>query len=296
MAPGSDSPDLAGTLSQKLDTVLKLPPSERVVPLAELGRRMFERGVNGSAGPLIQHLVQTLESGAGTGRERLELGEVLGLLGDPRLHSPGEDAYWVPVKGELEDFQIGRFPVTNQEFFQFVANGGYDDASLWSDEGRAWLAGTEAAWPAHAARDTSRTLVVGNQPVVGVSWYEAEAYANAHGARLPRADERVWVVRGPERRPYPWGAPFGEGNANTREEVLGRPCAVGLYVNDRTPEGVCDLAGNVAEWTADRVGAEMLIHPGAWDQPSMAAWAKALSMAHPSSRWAGLGFRLVRPA
>ena len=132
----------------------------------------------------------------------------------------------------------------------------------------------------------------------------------AANARLPRVDERVWVVRGTERRPYPWGAPFGEGNANTREEVLGRPCAVGLYVRDCTPDGVSDLAGNVGEWTADSrevspeeaVGApnddgkhiEFFIHPGSWNEPSMAAWAKALSMAPPSARWTGLGFRLVR--
>ena len=136
--------------------------------------------------------------------------------------------------------------------------------------------------------------MVDNQPVVGVTWWEAEAYATAHGARLPRADERVWVTRGRERRPYPWGSPFGTGNANTREEVLGRPCAVGIYLRDRTPEGVCDLAGNAAEWTADHVGNDRLIHPGAWDQPSMAAWAKALAMESPDSRWAGIGFRLAK--
>lgn len=278
----------------ELDAVLKLPLPERVAPLAALGRRMYEHGANGSARLILPHLVDALQSGAGNGRERLELGEVLGLLGDPRIAWPDEERYWVDVKGEIEDFRIGRYPVTNAEFFRFVEQGGYKDASLWSEEGRNWLAATESTWPAHAARDTSRTLVVANQPVVGVSFYEAEAYANQQHARLPRADERVWVVRGPERRPYPWGAPFGEGNANTREEVLGRPCAVGLYVNDRTPSGVSDLAGNAAEWTSDRVGAEMLIHPGAWDQPSMASWAKALHMVEPSSRWAGLGFRLVR--
>jgi formylglycine-generating enzyme required for sulfatase activity len=142
----------------------------------------------------------------------------------------------------------------------------------------------------------SEPFVVPNQPVVGVTWYEADAYARSSGARLPHADERVWVSRGRERRPYPWGSPFGEGNANTREEVLGRPCAVGLYLRDCTPEGVHDLAGNAAEWTADGVGAEKLIHPGAWDQPSMAAWAKALAMVAPDNRWAGLGFRLARDA
>jgi formylglycine-generating enzyme required for sulfatase activity len=156
-------------------------------------------------------------------------------------------------------------------------------------------------------------FIVANQPVVGVTFYEAQAYATAHGARLARTDERVWVVRGEERRPYPWGAPFGEGQANTREEALNRPCAVGLFVGDRTPEGVSDLAGNVAEWTDDEeveyvdydsvedgqeppVRMFRVIHPGAWDQPSMASWAKAIALKAPESRWTALGFRLARDA
>ena len=116
------------------------------------------------------------------------------------------------------------------------------------------------------------------------------------GSRLVHADERVWVTRGAARRPYPWGAPFGEGNANTREEALGRPCAVGLYVRDATPEGVRDLAGNVAEWHADApvVGDERLVHPGSWDQPSLAAWAKALMFERLVSRRSALGFCLAR--
>ena len=87
---------------------------------------------------------------------------------------------------------------------------------------------------------------------------------------------------------------FGAGNANTKEEVIGRPTAVGLFRNDRTPEGVYDLAGNAAEWSEEGVGNERWIHPGSWDQPSMAAWAKARESEHVGARWGGLGFRLVR--
>jgi formylglycine-generating enzyme required for sulfatase activity len=68
-----------------------------------------------------------------------------------------------------------------------------------------------------------------------------------------------------------------------------------LYLGDRTPEGITDLAGNVAEWTGDPVvGSDVLVHPGCYEQPSMAAWAKALTFEHPGSRRASLGFRLAR--
>ena len=235
-----------------------------------------------------------LDDAVGSGRERLQLGEILGALGDPRILFPSDPNYWVEVASDHGSIQIGRYPVTNQEFRAWADSGGYTESSAWSEEGRTWLSGCADPWNVRAVSEGSEPFVVSNQPVVGVTFWEADAYARSVGCRLPTEDERVWVIRGQERRPYPWGAPFGEGNANTREEVLGRPCAVGLYRGDRTPEGVCDLAGNAAEWTATRVRDERLIHPGAWDQPSMAAWAKAKALESPDSRWAGLGFRLAR--
>lgn len=281
-----------------IEDVAAVPLSDRVPRLVDVGRRILGGAQVDDAGRerLIALLVEAVEAGAGSGKQRLDLGEVLGLLGDPRLHLPADPDYWVHVPSDHGDFALGRFLVTNHEFTRWVEAGGYEDQTPWSEEGWAWLRECEDPWPVRARAEGSEPFVVPNQPVVGVTWYEAEAYARAMGARLPRADERVWAIRGRERRPYPWGSPFGEGNANTREEVLGRPCAVGLYPKDKTPEGIYDLAGNVAEWTADGVGAERLTHPGAWDQPSLAAWAKALSMAAPDNRWSGLGFRLARDA
>jgi formylglycine-generating enzyme required for sulfatase activity len=109
-------------------------------------------------------------------------------------------------------------------------------------------------------------------------------------------DERMQAMRGEDNRPYPWGQPFGRGMANTREEDAGRPTAVGLYRHDRTPEGVFDLSGNVAEWTADEADDERVIHPGSWNAPSMSAWAKARALVSPKMRSADLGFRICRDA
>lgn len=272
-----------------VDQLLSLAPAERlprILTLVEAGDALPDG--------LAPVLLATLEAGIGSGRERLRLAEVLGQLGDPRLRTPADDEYWVEIHRDDEGLLVARYQVTNAEFARFVEEGGYEDRSAWSDEGWEWLQGCDDPWPVRAAGDDAVSFVVPNQPVVGVSWYEAEAYARHHGARLLHFDERLWVVRGAEKRPYPWGSPFGEGNANTREEVLGRPCAVGLYTSDRTPDGIYDLAGNAAEWTADGVGGQRWIHPGAWDQPSMAAWAKARDLKDPGERWAGLGFRLAR--
>lgn len=284
-------------LASALEGVLGLPAEERLAPLARLARRVLEQGAAASPATrarVVAALVAAVEEGEGMPEDRLAVGEVLGLLGDPRLHTPADADYWVRVVADEGPIAIGRYPVTNAEYRRFVDAGGYDDRALWSEGGQAWLRSCKDPWPVRADADDAAPYVVPNQPVVGVTWWEAEAYARYAQARLPRLDERIQVMRGAEKRPYPWGSPFGEGNANTREEVLGRPCAVGLFTRDRTPDGVCDMAGNVAEWAGDGVGDMRWYHPGAWDQPSMAAWAKARELDAPEARSTGLGFRLAK--
>lgn len=240
-------------------------------------------------------LVALIDEPDFTPQQRMALGEALGALGDPRLCMPGDAAYWVTVDlGDDHHLQVGRDMVTTAEWRVFLDSAAYTDDAHWTEEGIAWRDSDRPTWKTLAAAEDSRSLIIPNQPVVGVSWYEAMAYASAHGARLIEFDERVRITRGAGKRPYPWGAPFGQANANTREEVLGKPTAVGVFPSDRTPEGVNDLAGNVGEWTVDVVGDRRVIHPGSWEQPSMAAWAKALHIVSPAARAADLGFRLVR--
>ena len=299
-------------MSNGLAALENLPVDERLGGLAALVEEALGSG-QAVGEDLIEAMVAALEEGEGSNFARMALGVALGKAGDPRLKRPEDEDYWVRTTTDFDDpLVIGVYPVTNDEFQAWVDAGGYEDRAAWTDEGWAWLQRTESAWPDLSKR-LDAELLVPNQPVVSVTFHEALAYARAHGARLVRTDERLWVVRGEEKRPYPWGAPFGEGHANTREEAIGRPCAVGLFTGDRTPEGVADLAGNVAEWTADDEvdyvdfdavdeGEEppirtcRTIHPGAWNQPALAAWAKAKALVVPESRWNALGFRLARDA
>jgi formylglycine-generating enzyme required for sulfatase activity len=224
----------------------------------------------------------------------MELGEVLGHLGDPRLATPAESAYWVKLRVDDHALLVGRFLVTTKEFVAWLDQGGLVDDSVWSEDGKRWRDTRRTLWTDLAAAPDAAHLVVPNQPAIGVTWYEAEAYANTHDARLLSLDERMQIMRGDVNRPYPWGQPFGQRNANTREEAMGKPSAVGLFQRDQTPEGVCDLAGNVAEWTSDEADEERVIHPGSWNAPSMSAWAKARALVPPKTRSADLGFRIAR--
>lgn len=283
-----------------LQALAKLSDEELAVALTASSRQeAFEAAIatadDAVRGHWAERLAALVSGGWGEPRARLWMGVQLGGLGDPRLSSPTDEGYWAAVELKSgETVRLGRHLVTNREFQSFVASGGYNDDANWSEEGLAWRNATADTWPELAKRDGVDDFLVDNQPVVGVTYYEAEAFAAGSSARLPRWYERVRAVRGAEKRPYPWGSPFGEGNTNSKEEVLMRPCAVGLYAKDCTPEGIYDLAGNVAEWVGEQSGSEQFYHPGSYDQPSLACWAKAMSSQRRDARWGGLGFRLAR--
>lgn len=291
---------MSAATTPDLPELLALPLGRRIEPLVAYATALAESLDAGESLPpgareaAVDAILDIIRACAGSGRSRMRLGEALGRLGDPRLRSADAEDYWTLVGASEGKLLVGRFPVTTQEFQTFVRSGAYEADRHWSEGGLAWRNSGARAWSELAAWPVNAPLVMVNQPVVGVTWWEAEAFANAHGARLPTFGERLEIVRGLEKRPYPWGEPFGQGNANTAEEVLSKPCAVGLYISDCTPEGVWDLAGNAAEWTADEVNGQRVVAPGSYRQPSMASWAKARELVEPNARLPDLGFRLVR--
>jgi len=144
-----------------------------------------------------------------------------------------------------EPFSIGRYPVTNQQFAPFIAAGGYVDRQWWSNKGRAWLEEEKAAEPLywHDRR--------WNAPVVGVSFWEAEAFCAWAGGRLPTEEEWDAAARGPKARVYPWGDTWQGGICNVGEAGLGVTSPVGLFPRARQADrAIDDLVGNVFEWCA----------------------------------------------
>jgi iron(II)-dependent oxidoreductase len=121
-----------------------------------------------------------------------------------------------PHMVEVAPFAIARSPVTNAEFAVFVEAGGYEDPRYWSDEGWHWVQGQERTMPRYWRRgsdggwevrwfDRWRPLPP-HQPVIHVSFYEAEAYCAWAGRRLPtEAEWEVAATRMPD--------PSGEGLA-----------------------------------------------------------------------------------
>lgn len=189
--------------------------------------------------------------------QRLAAGQLLAALA---IDPPGLDDF---VTAPGWHFKIGRYPVTNKQFRRFVEAGGYQDDRWWKDEkGRQYR--DKGNWTAPRFWH-DQELNWPTQPVVGVSWYEAQAYCawlthelrqqgqltKREAVRLPTQAEWETAARSHDGRDYPWGPTFDPANANTQESTLQQTTPVDLYPDGATPEGVWDLLGNVWEWSQD---------------------------------------------
>lgn len=94
------------------------------------------------------------------------------------------------------------------------------------------------------------------RPVVGVNWFEAEAYCNWLSAITGKSfclpNELQWekAARGPDGRRYPWGDQFQSKRCNTYESHYRVTTPVGMYPAGASPYGIQDASGNVWEWTS----------------------------------------------
>ena len=146
-------------------------------------------------------------------------------------------AYWLDV-----------FPVTNARFGRFLAAGGYENSSWWSEEGWAWRCQNEITQPLQWEK---KGWDGSDQPVAGVSWYEANAYARWAGRRLPTDAEWEKAARGADGRRYPWGNDWPTSKLANFSMFVGRTTPVGLYPDGKSPYGCFDMAGNVNNWVLD---------------------------------------------
>jgi iron(II)-dependent oxidoreductase len=159
---------------------------------------------------------------------------------------------------DVPSFRIGRVPVTNAEWQQFIDDGGYREPRWWSGPGweHRLKAGLTAPMFWNAGTRTRFGYVEdipGDEPVQHVTFYEAEAYAAWAGARLPTEIEWekacAWDPTTGSRRRYPWGAAAPTTDlANLGGESL-RPAPVGAYPHSASAYGAEQMLGDVWEWT-----------------------------------------------
>lgn len=157
----------------------------------------------------------------------------------------------------LSPFRISRAAVTQGEFRNFVADGGYARRDFWTDEGWQWRTASTAEhpvyWRAEPGGRWSRRRydawdpLEENLPIHFVNAYETDAFCRWASRRLP--SEAEWeCAAGPAR--FPWGdEPPTSAHAQLDLRADG-PCEVGAHVTGDSPFGVRQMIGNVWEWTA----------------------------------------------
>jgi gamma-glutamyl hercynylcysteine S-oxide synthase len=158
---------------------------------------------------------------------------------------------------EVKPFLLDVHCVTNARFQHFVDAGGYDELEYWPEE--IWphlielkdLTGQPGPrfW-----RHGRHNALLSDHPVVGISWYEAQAFALWIGQRLPTEAEwqmaASWHIKSTTDvlRRFPWGDAMDIARCNIWSSRVRRTAPVDQYPNGAAPNHVLQLVGNVWEW------------------------------------------------
>ena len=210
--------------------ILEVPAGERKVKISRDGYLSKSQEINLIADQVIRLQVKLSPSAAiaavaeGRGKDLAEM----------VLISEGESRRGSEVGSEnrfLKAFWIDKFEVTNAQYARFVEEAGHRKPGYWEDP-----AFNQPA-----------------QPVVGVSWEDAMAYARWAGKRLPSEAEWERAARGADGRTYPWGEDWMADRCNSTggQDGFEGLAPVGSFPLGASPYGVMDMAGNVWEWVAD---------------------------------------------
>ncbi len=209
---------------------------------------------------------------------------------------------------EVDAYEIDKYEVTTVQYLRYVLANKLPPLVDWK-----WGGVFQETMASH--------------PVMHVSWFEADAYCKWAGKRLPTSAEWEKAARGTDGRIYPWGnQPAGLSRANFGRTGLSGPVrdrpervllyppiiSVDKYENAVSPYGLFNMAGNVAEWTADWYdpgyykyapnknpkgpphGSSKAFRGGGWVDSTPAVRPAQRNGADPMTRMNWLGFRCAR--
>lgn len=148
-----------------------------------------------------------------------------------------------PKRCYLRSYYIDRYPVNHASYERFIRETGHAMPKHWwnPDENKGRMYSPEL------------TL----HPIVNVSYTDAQAYCRWAGKRLPTEAEWEKASRGTDSRLFPWGNDWVDGMAQFGASSTS-PSP--MFVQAKSPYGVCDMLGNVWEWVADWYAADSYIH------------------------------------
>jgi formylglycine-generating enzyme required for sulfatase activity len=216
-----------------------------------------------------------------------------------------------PFAVRLPAYYLALHPVTNAQYARFLTETrpGEELLKRWIllDQ-ECFVRSQGEGYEAYGGRD--------DHPMVRVSWYGAEAYAQWAGLRLPGELEWEKGARGTDGREFPWDGPWDWNKCrNATNRGTGRTCGVLSYPEGRSPYGLYQMAGNVWEWCADRfergayarykdgdltppaAGETRVFRGGSWDYLNTDLFGCAFRLYNsPAYRFNDNGFRCARSA
>ena len=148
----------------------------------------------------------------------------------------------------LDAFYIDKHEVTNAQYEEFILAGGYTKKKYWTAAGWDFVQKHQIVTPLQYGENS--VSMVPDHPVIGVSWYEANAYATWMGKRLPTEAEWEKAARGTKANLYPWGNETDFSKLSYFPHVT-KLQAAGSFPEGASPYGAMDMAGSVWEWCAD---------------------------------------------
>lgn len=252
----------------------------------------------------------------------------------------------------LPAYHIGKYEVTRGEYRKFIEAGGYKNSEYWSPEGWVWKEGNvivnagmygdvnytsrpeshlkrnspdhwkaEQEWIGHGYGHP-RFSQTDNHPVVGVTYFEAEAYCKWAGGRLPTEAEYEKAARwsGTKSYLFPYGDtwdPEKSNNPDDRNKAGGgyrvnQSSPVGSYPSGASPYGCMDMIGNAYEWCSDFIksypgcakpfdhtGKYHAVKGGCWDDAKVSCSYRSWYLPPSSSGVGGddsdiIGFRIAK--
>lgn len=155
----------------------------------------------------------------------------------------------------LNAFWVDLFPVTNERFADFINKGGYLARQFWTAQGWGFIQKNQIKEPLYWHDELWNQA---SQPVTGVSWWEAMAFATFEGKKLPTEAQWEFMAGGGQHK-YPWGdkepdetlANFANDCEPSR--LLRSSKSVDFFERSRSHCGCWDVAGNLNEWCLDNV-------------------------------------------
>ncbi|MFN7923525.1 MAG: SUMF1/EgtB/PvdO family nonheme iron enzyme [Bryobacteraceae bacterium] len=191
-----------------------------------------------------------------------------------------------PREVSIPAFRIRKYPVTNEEFFEFAKYQRQYWPHLWRTEYFRLGAGSNARPFLEKYK---------YHPVAGVSYEAAEAYCRWRRVRLPANDEWEVAARGSDSRLYPWGNGFEDHRANFRQMELGRTTRVDDLYSGKSEFGCCEMAGNVWEWTAEDPQGRRFLRGGSYEDDGRSCGLSFNRIPASPDRRPLAGFRYVLP-